>query len=246
MAEPTGLVAKSGIELWTAGTPNGHKVSVLLEELKEAYGMDYSVQSIDIFDNDKKTQKPPWYTALNPNGRIPTIVDHDRGGFAVFETAAILTYLARHYDPEHKFSFPVDSDDYSPIQRYVGETERLYGVLDARLANRDYVAGAGRGRYSIADMNLVGLANASRFSGIELKRQFPNVQAWLEKLLARPAVRRGLAVPDGPLRFSNEVLERALNGEDREDREGLRRMVEEGDRLVREAKKRFGYVYASP
>ncbi|KAL2130984.1 hypothetical protein VTI74DRAFT_5706 [Chaetomium olivicolor] len=279
MAEPAGLVAKSGIELLTAGTPNGHKVSVLLEELKEAYGKNYSVQSIDIFDNDKKTQKQPWYTSLNPNGRIPTIVDHDRGGFAVFETAAILSYLVRHYDPEHKFSFPINSDDYSvseqwlawnqggltpmqsqanlflrfspspkdypyPIQRYVGETERLYGVLDARLADRDYVAGAGRGRYSIADISLVGLANASRFSGIELKRQFPNVQAWLDRLLARPAVRRGLAVPDGPLKFSNEVLERALNGGDED--EGLRKMVEEGDRLVRDAKERFGYVYASP
>ncbi|KAK4233351.1 hypothetical protein C8A03DRAFT_19566 [Achaetomium macrosporum] len=87
MAEPAGLVAKSGIEFLSAGTPNGHKVSVLLEELKEAYGKDYSVQSINIFDNDKKTQKQPWYTALNPKGRIPTIVDHDRRGFAVFETA---------------------------------------------------------------------------------------------------------------------------------------------------------------
>jgi glutathione S-transferase len=91
----------------------------LLEELKEAYGKDYSVQSINIFDNDEKTQKQPWYTALNPNGRIPTIVDHDRGGFAVFETAAILTYLVRHYDPEYKFSFPVDSDDYSVSEQWL-------------------------------------------------------------------------------------------------------------------------------
>jgi glutathione S-transferase len=101
------------------GTPNGHKVSVFLEELKEAYGKDYTVQSINIFDKNIKTQKEPWFTAINPNGRIPAIVDHDRGGFAVFETTAILTYLARHYDPEHKFSFPADSDDYSVSEQWL-------------------------------------------------------------------------------------------------------------------------------
>jgi glutathione S-transferase len=67
----------------------------------------------------KNTQKQPWYTALSPNGRIPTIVDHNRGGFAVFEGLAILSYLARHYDPEHKFSFPVDSDDYSVAEQWM-------------------------------------------------------------------------------------------------------------------------------
>jgi glutathione S-transferase len=135
MAEPTGLIAKSGIELLTfgkdilteprlashtdlgvSGTPNGHKVSILLEELKEAYGKEYTVQSIHI---GKNTQKEPWYTKLNPNGRIPTIIDHDRNGFAVFEGLAILTYLTRHYDPEHKFSFPVDSDDYSVAEQWI-------------------------------------------------------------------------------------------------------------------------------
>lgn len=67
----------------------------------------------------KNTQTQPWYTALNPNGRIPTIVDHNRGGFAVFEGSAILAYLARHYDPEHRFSFPVDSDDYSVAEQWI-------------------------------------------------------------------------------------------------------------------------------
>jgi ATP-dependent RNA helicase DDX56/DBP9 len=67
----------------------------------------------------KNVQKQPWYTALNPNGRIPTVVDHDRGGFAVFEGIAILTYLTRHYDPEHKFSFPVESDDYSVAEQWI-------------------------------------------------------------------------------------------------------------------------------
>ncbi|KAK4149597.1 hypothetical protein C8A00DRAFT_46818 [Chaetomidium leptoderma] len=268
MAEPTGLIANSGIELLTWGTPNGFKVSILLEELKEAYGKDYVAQAINI---SKNTQKQPWYTALNPNGRIPTLVDHDRNGFAVFETLAILTYLTRHYDPDHHFSFPVDSDDYSvaeqwlawqqgglgpmqgqanhflhaaaekipyPIQRYVGEAERLYGVLDARLADRDYVAGPGRGQYSIADMSLVGWTNVSVYSGVDLPGKFPHVQAWLDRLLSRPAVQRGLAVPTGnPPRVSNARLESALRGE----WDDGRKIVEDVARSVAEAKEKYGY-----
>ncbi|KAK4241742.1 P-loop containing nucleoside triphosphate hydrolase protein [Achaetomium macrosporum] len=270
MAEPSGLIAKSGIELLTFGTPNGHKISVLLEELKEAYGKEYTVQSVNIMKN---TQKQPWYTALNPNGRIPTIIDHDRGGFAVFEGLAILTYLARHYDPEHKFSFPVDSDDYSvaeqwiswqhggvgpmqgqanhflmaapekipyAIQRYVGETERLYGILNARLADRDYVAGPGRGKYSIADMSLLGWVNNSGAIGLDLPGQFPNVKAWLDRLLARPAVQRGLTVPGGQLgKWSYANVERALKGEP--GTEELLKTYEEGKKLVADAKEKYGY-----
>ncbi|KAK3902566.1 hypothetical protein C8A05DRAFT_44045 [Staphylotrichum tortipilum] len=227
MAEPTGLAAKSGIELLTFGTPNGVKASIILEELKQAYGTPYTVQTINI---SKNTQKAPWYTALNPNGRIPTIIDHDRNAFPVFEGLAILTYLTRHYDRDHLFSFPVESDEYSvaeqwiawqhgglgpmqgqanhflraapeklgyAIQRYVGEAERLYGILDKRLEGREYVAGEGKGRYSIADISLVGWVNGSRFAGIDLGVQFPNVHAWLERVLARPAVQKGLAVPGG-------------------------------------------------
>ncbi|KAK4099822.1 DEAD-domain-containing protein [Parathielavia hyrcaniae] len=258
MAEPTGLITKSGIELLTFGTPNGVKVSVFLEELKEAYGKPYTVQAVHI---GKNTQKQPWYTALNPNGRIPTIVDHDRNGFAVFEGIAILNYLARHYDPEHKFSFPVDSDDYSvaeqwtawqhgglgpmqgqanhflrfakdkipyAIQRYVGESERLYGVLDARLAGRDYVAGPGRGKYSVADISLVGWADMAQYSGVDVPALFPNVKAWLDRLLARPAVQRGLAVPSGkPSAVSNQAIMETEEG---------RKTIEEGRKLVDQAK----------
>ena len=67
----------------------------------------------------KNTQKEPWFTAINPNGRIPAIVDHNRNDFAVFEGLAILFYLTRHYDPEHKFSFPIDSDDYSVCEQWI-------------------------------------------------------------------------------------------------------------------------------
>jgi glutathione S-transferase len=79
---PTGLKANKGIELLTWGTPNGWKASILLEELKEAYGKDYTWQGIDISQN---IQKEEWFTKLGPNGRIPVIVDHDKGGFAVQE-----------------------------------------------------------------------------------------------------------------------------------------------------------------
>lgn len=112
---PTGLIAKSGIELLTFGTPNGHKASIILEELKAAYGKDYVFQSIDIMEN---IQKEPWFVKYSPNGRIPAIIDHDRNDFAVFEGAAILSYLTRHYDPEHKFSF-TDADDISRAEQWV-------------------------------------------------------------------------------------------------------------------------------
>lgn len=79
---PTGLKASKGIELLTWGTPNGWKASIILEELKEAYGKDYTWQGINIGQN---IQKEPWFTKLGPNGRIPVIVDHDKGGFAVQE-----------------------------------------------------------------------------------------------------------------------------------------------------------------
>lgn len=132
------------------------------------------------------------------------------------------------------------------IQRYVGETERLYGVLDRRLEGRDYVAGSGRGRYSVADISLVGWVNVSLFSGIEdLGGKFPHVKAWLDRLLERPAVQRGLEVPGGkPSRISNAVLEAAIGGE--EGGEEGKKLVEEGRKLVADAKEKYGYKYASP
>ncbi|KAH7027894.1 glutathione S-transferase [Microdochium trichocladiopsis] len=269
MSEPTGLIAKSGIELLTFGTPNGFKVSVLLEELKEAYGKDFTWQSINIMKN---TQKEPWFTAISPNGRIPAIVDHDRNDFAVFEGLSILTYLTRHYDPEHRFSFPVDSDDYSvaeqwmawqhgglgPMQgqanlfflfakekipygaqRYVGESERLYGVLDKRLEGRDFVAGPGKGKYSIADMSMIGWVSIATLSGIDLK-QFPNVQAWYERIVARPATARGLAIPSASS-FRNEALAKT-RAEDPE----AKKKADENQKFLDDAKKQYGYKYSSP
>jgi len=96
--------------LYTASTPNGHKTSIFLEELKAAYGLEYGHQKINFATLE---QKEPWFLKINPNGRIPALVDHSRQNFPVFETAAILLYLAQHYDTDHKFSFdPVTQADF--------------------------------------------------------------------------------------------------------------------------------------
>ncbi|ROW08398.1 hypothetical protein VMCG_03338 [Cytospora schulzeri] len=261
--EPTGCIANEGIELFTMQTPNGYKASILLEELKEIYGdkaPKVTYQTVNIMKN---TQKEKWFTDICPNGRIPALVDHDRGGFAVFEGLAILSYLTKHYDPDNVVSFPYDSDDHSVaeqwmswqhggvgpmqgqanhflraakekipygIQRYVGEAERLYGVLNTRLQDRDFVAGAGRGRFSIADISLLGWANAARFGGIDLPNLFPHVVAWLDRCLARPGVKRGFEIPV-PSSFSNGALAEKI----REDPE-VRQRAEEARKLVDDAK----------
>lgn len=271
--EPTGLIAKDGIELLTMGTPNGYKASIILEEIKEAYGDKAPKFVWQVINIMKNTQKQEWYTKICPNGRIPAIVDHDRGGFAVFEGLAILTYLTKHYDPDNKISFAYDDDDYSvaeqwmawqhggvgpmqgqanhfvrfakekipyPIQRYVGETERLYGILDARLKDRDFVVGPGRGKFSIADISLLGWANATVLGGIDLEGQFPNVNAWLSRCLERPGVKRGFAIPqESP--FSNKAALQKIK-----DDPETKQKAEEIKKLVDDAKAQYGYKYASP
>ncbi|KAM5538701.1 hypothetical protein V8D89_007730 [Ganoderma adspersum] len=214
------------LQLYTAGTPNGRKVSILLEELQDQYGLKYDVHPIDI---GKGTQKEPWFIKMNPNGRIPVLVDSNRDNFTVFETAAILLYLEQHYDTQLKFSFDPQTrpNEYSemlqwiffthggigPMQgqanhfvkfapedipyakkRYLDETKRLYGVLDIRLRDRDWLAGRDRGSYSIADINAFPWVNGHGFVGIEVD-EWPHVKAWLERTAERAAVKRGMAVP---------------------------------------------------
>ncbi|KAF2015570.1 glutathione S-transferase II [Aaosphaeria arxii CBS 175.79] len=262
---PTGLKANKGIELLTWGTPNGVKASIILEELKEAYGKDYTWQGINISQN---IQKEPWFTKLGPNGRIPVIVDHDQGGFAVQEGLAILTYLTRHYDPDHKFSFsdPLDAsraeqwmawqhgglgpmqgqanhfNRFAPeriaygMQRYTGETERLVGILDNHLKDTDYLVG---NKYSIADIASFGWVNALRFSGVEIS-DFPNVEAWWKRISERPAVQKGLAVPaKGP--FGNDAYLQRLK-DDKEFADKEQTLKDQ----VAAAKKQYGYKYSSP
>lgn len=228
--------AKAPFILYTEGTPNGKKISVYLEELKSIYGdkVAYDVEHIALRTGK---QKEPWFIdTLNPNGKIPVLVDRNRPsttgaeGFAVFETAAILLYLSQHYDPEHKLWFDVakQPEDYSemlqwiffahggvgPMQgqsnhfnkyapedipyakkRYLEETKRLYGVLEIRLRNRDWLAGPGTGVYSIADINVFPWIRGHKFAGIESIDEFPRLKAWFDRIEARPTVQAGLAVP---------------------------------------------------
>jgi len=193
------------LHLYTVGTPNGHKVSLYLEELKAAYGLEYTFQGLTFAKNE---QKEPWFLEINPNGRIPALVDHNRGGFKVFESAAILLYLAQHYDKEHKFSFDPSSDEYNEalqwiffvhggigpmqgqaghfaryapekipyaIKRYQDETRRLYSVLDTRLTGRDWLAGPGKGTYSIVDINAWPWVKGHPYVGIETIDEYPDL-----------------------------------------------------------------------
>jgi len=262
---PTGLKANKGIELLTWGTPNGVKASIILEELKDAYGLEYTWQGINIGQN---VQKEPWFAKLGPNGRIPVIVDHDKGGFAVMEGLAILSYLTRHYDTDHKFSFtdPLDisraeqwmawqhgglgpmqgqanhfnrfAKERIPygMQRYTGETERLVGVLDTHLKDKQYLVGE---KFSIADIASIGWVNALQFSGIDLDF-FPNVKAWWARILERPAVQRGFAIPSKSP-FGNEAYAQRL----KDDKEFAQKEAELKEKIDA-AKKQYDYKYVSP
>jgi len=221
--------------LYTAATPNGHKISCHLEELKAHYdGVGYDMQVIEM---SKLTQKEPWFiNTLNPNGRIPVLVDRNRPtttgaeGFAVFESGAIMLYLSQHYDKDYKFWFDpaTEPEHYSemlqwtffghggvgPMQgqsnffrnyapedvpyaktRYLDETKRLYGVLEIRLDNRDWLAGPGRGRISVADLYIFPWVVIHEATGIENLDEWPNVKKWIETIDARPAIQAGRQAP---------------------------------------------------
>jgi GST-like protein len=214
------------LQLYSLATPNGVKVSIMLEEL----GLPYESHRVDIMQNENAA---PEFVALNPNGKIPAIIDPDGPGgqpLALFESGAILLYLAEKTgklmsaDPAlryetiqwvffqmaaigpmfgqvgffHKFAGR-EYEDKRPLQRYVNESKRLLGVLDTRLADRDWLVG---GAYSIADIATVGwVRNLVNFYGAgELVdyASFQHVQAWMARCLARPAVQRGLLIPQSP------------------------------------------------
>ena len=200
------------IDLYTAATPNGWKVSVALEEL----GLPYTVHPIDLGKNE---QKQPWYLALNPNGRIPTIVDREADDFAVFESGAILIYLAEKTGR----LMPTDTKGrsrviqwlmfqmggvgpmmgqanvfyrYFPekiqpaIDRYQNESRRLFEVLDGQLAKGEWLAGD----YSIADIAHRCWVRTHRWSGVSIEG-LTHLQRWLDAMKARPACRKGVEVP---------------------------------------------------
>jgi GST-like protein len=200
------------ITLYTAATPNGHKVSIALEEL----GLPYEVRPIRLGEGE---QKEDWYVALNPNARIPTIVDHDEGDLAVFESGAILLYLAEKTGK----LLPVDRAGrsraiqwlmfqmggvgpmmgqagvfyrYAPekipyaIERYQREVTRLFAVLDRQLAKHEYLAG----EYSVADIATYPWVRGHDWVGVSTEA-FDALNAWLARIGDRPAVQRGVAVP---------------------------------------------------
>lgn len=126
-----------------------------------------------------------------------------------------------------------------PTQRYVGETERLYGILDHELKDKDYLVGPGKGKYSIADIASFGWVNVAYFAGVDLTK-FPNLNKWWERIDARPAVKKGTGVPSES-KITNAAYLRRVK-EDQEFKEGEDRLRKLGD----EAKELYGYKYSSP
>lgn len=126
-----------------------------------------------------------------------------------------------------------------PTQRYVGESERLYGVLDTQLKDRDYLVGPGRGKYSIADIASFGWVNISYFSGIDIT-QFPNVERWWKTIRERPAVKKGLEIP-APSQVVNGSIEKMIQAD-----ADFKKSDDERIKALEEAKKQFNYKYASP
>ncbi|QGH59794.1 glutathione S-transferase N-terminal domain-containing protein [Serratia proteamaculans] len=211
------------LQLYSLPTPNGVKVSIMLEEI----GLAYEPHLIDIGNNETWT---PEFLSLNPNGKIPSIIDPNGPNgkpLVLFESGAILLYLAEKsgkflpQDPAlryetiqwvffqmaavgpmfgqlgffHKFAGR-EYEDKRPLERYKNESKRLLGVLETRLEGRDWIMGQD---YSIADISLLGWVRnlIGFYEARELVEfdSFPRVGQWLERGLARPAVQRGLNIP---------------------------------------------------
>ncbi|KZT18516.1 glutathione S-transferase [Neolentinus lepideus HHB14362 ss-1] len=194
--------------------PNGWKIAYFLTELGLTYESIY-------LDFGKEEQKAPPHIDLNPNGRIPTIVDHSNDDFVLWESNAILTYLADKYDTERKFSASTEDDKYkqlqwlffqasgqgpyfgqaawfswihperipSAVERYQNEVKRVFKVLDGELAKREWLVG---GKFSIVDLSFITwtVSGTTRLAGpgYDASKEVPHVHAWLQKMLARPAI----------------------------------------------------------
>ncbi len=199
------------IELFTAATPNGYKISIALEEME----VEYKVRKIDF---NLEEQKEDWFLKINPNGRIPAIIDHDNGQ-SVFESGAILLYLAEKYNK----LIPKDSKERikclewlmfqmggigpmqgqanvfgryfeekipSAISRYRNECRRLYTVLDNHLENKDWICN----EYSIADIANWTWVRIYKWSEVDIKG-LDNLRAWMDRMQERPACIKGCQVP---------------------------------------------------
>lgn len=207
-------MAQRPIELWYWPTPNGHKITIMLEEC----GLPYAIKPVNIGKGD---QFKPEFLAISPNNRMPAIVDPDGPGgkaVSVFESGAILQYLGRKtgqfYPSDEAGRVEVEQwlfwqvgglgpmagqthhfRNYAPekvpyaIDRYTNEVNRLYGVLNKRVADRPFLAGD----YSIADMACYPWAKLYANQGQDIA-QFPHMKAWLDRCAARPAVAKGIVV----------------------------------------------------
>ena len=201
------------IELFTAATPNGWKISIALEEM----GLPYTVRTLSL---SKLEQKEEWFLEINPNGRIPAIVDHDNGDFAVFESGAILIYLAekcgRFLPTEPKarsrvlqwlmfqmggvgpmmgqanvfFRYAPEKIPYA-IERYQREVRRLFEVMERQLSGNEYIAGS---EYTIADIALWSWIAGYGWSGVSVEG-LPQLKRWMELIGARPAAQKGRNIP---------------------------------------------------
>ena len=202
------------IDLYYWPTPNGHKISIALEEL----GLDYTVKPVDIGKGD---QFKPEFLAFSPNNRMPAIIDHDAGGElqTVFESGAILIYLAEKTgklmpaDPRdriatlewlfwqmgglgpmlgqaHHFNLYAPKKIKYAMERYSNEANRLYGVLDRRLADNEWLAG---GEYSIADIACFPWTRSPERQGVDIG-DHPHAARWREAMIGREAVQRGMKV----------------------------------------------------
>ncbi len=200
------------IDLYTAATPNGHKISIALEEL----ALPYTLHALDLASGE---QKEPWFLAINPNGRIPAIVDRAEDDFAVFESGAILLYLAEKtgrllpHDARGRSRvvqwlmfqmggigpmmgqanvfFRYFPEKIQPaIDRYQGECRRLFRVLDGHLRDHEYLAGD----YSIADIANWAWVRTHRWSGVDID-DLPHLGRWRDQIRSRPAVQKGITAP---------------------------------------------------
>jgi GST-like protein len=227
------------IDLYTWPTPNGHKIHIMLEEC----ALPYTVHGVDIGDGD---QFKPEFLKISPNNKIPAIVDSegpDGKPISVFESGAILLYLAGRtskFLPQdvrgkylalewlmfqmggfgpmlgqaHHFRIYAPEKIEYAINRYTNEAKRLYGVLDKRLSQAPYVAGD----YSIADMALFPWSRSYANQGVDLA-DYPNVQRWFDAINARPAVQKALQVlADRRKPLMNDKAREALFGKTQYDK----------------------------
>lgn len=213
------------IELFTAATPNGWKISIALEEL----GLPYTTKLLTL---SKLEQKEEWFLKINPNGRIPAIVDHDNGDLTVFESGAILIYLAEKTgkllptEPKARsrvlqwlmfqmggvgpmmgqanvfFRYAPEKIPYA-IDRYQREVRRLFEVLERQLENNVFIAGPD---YSIADIALFPWVSGYEWSGVSIDG-LPGLKRWLDLVGARPAVQKGRTIPPPATAAEREKLQ---------------------------------------